>query len=415
MSTRFPATWWLMVSAMLAGCAAPSLRPPAPAHVPPQVRDARRDADVIPRCADRMTSASADLSRMSQSDVGRQRGFLSPPEQDAVERSFAGYLSCRNELNRIAAHYRAAAPRDASDPARAWDAELVRSATAARIHGDALLVSAVQDNPVLFRTLNQACYRSGIPRGAFDDIVYNLTDSRTLAELDEPLPSAAAPAGSPLQLASFAEDSRPGRFAVPSARNTAATKKLVDELVQRRSRLFPAATNELWHAPPTRVLVGAGSALRDGYFDAQSGLVTRIGRIKNPLTKRLMISTEQQREIHSALRPGDVLLTYTAGVASNLFVPGAFKHALTYVGTDAQRRNSGLTPEHIAMLDEPRRERLLPALRQTTLVTGEPAEMAALEKLLVTVGSSSAVTSSPAVAGPPTGALVNVTLPVLLV
>ena len=46
--------------------------------------------------------------------------------------------------------------------------------------------------------------------------------------------------------------------------------------------------------------------------------------------------------IDEVLQPGDILLTYTGGYMSNLFLPGSFKHAITYVGDNQQRKKAGL-------------------------------------------------------------------------
>lgn len=62
-----------------------------------------------------------------------------------------------------------------------------------------------------------------------------------------------------------------------------------------------------------------------------------LTRVKNPAVKPLKFSPEQQQLIRNSLVPGDVLLTYTAGVSSNLVVPGRFKHCIVFVGTAAER------------------------------------------------------------------------------
>jgi hypothetical protein len=63
-------------------------------------------------------------------------------------------------------------------------------------------------------------------------------------------------------------------------------------------------------------------------------VIIQLARIKNPAAKPLRISSEQRRELQSALEPGDVLFTYTAGFSSNAVVPGKFKHVLIYVGAE---------------------------------------------------------------------------------
>jgi hypothetical protein len=75
-----------------------------------------------------------------------------------------------------------------------------------------------------------------------------------------------------------------------------------------------------------------------------ASVLLQMARVKNPIAQPLKFSPQQCRTVHMALLPGDVLLTYTAGVSSNVLVPGRFKHALVYVGPPGERPDVEATP-----------------------------------------------------------------------
>jgi hypothetical protein len=194
------------------------------------------------------------------------------------------------------------------------------------------------EDPVLWRALNQSFYRSDIPRGSCDRILHEVTASQ------------AAP------LAGDAEER-------------------VHELIRRRGWLLPAVENELWHVKPMELLFGSGRAVYAQLQKGQNLLVAGTGRIKNPIARPVLITDEQRGQIRNALQPGDVLLTYTAGYVCNLAIPGNFKHAVTFVGTNEERRRVGLPPETLLAIAGANNQRLARVLAQTTIESGEAADM----------------------------------------
>lgn len=85
----------------------------------------------------------------------------------------------------------------------------------------------------------------------------------------------------------------------------------------------------------------------DSSYGLQAELVTQVGRFKNPAAHLIQFSESQKQRVVGLLQPGDIILTYTSGYASTVFIPGAFKHAMVYVGTVEQRRAIGLTPQNV--------------------------------------------------------------------
>lgn len=136
--------------------------------------------------------------------------------------------------------------------------------------------------------------------------------------------------------------------------------------------------------------------LDEQIYSAQGHLYKNVARIKNPTKTIVRFSPEQVREIKSLLEPGDVMLSYTAGYMSNVFLPGKFKHSIIYIGDAEEREQIGLTEESLAAkaTDHRQARRMLAAAKTERIPSGEEADVIeavaegvrvySLEKLLAT-------------------------------
>lgn len=116
--------------------------------------------------------------------------------------------------------------------------------------------------------------------------------------------------------------------------------------------------------------------LNDSSYLAQTELFYHVSRLRKPNAHLISFSTPQKQDVTSRLQPGDILLTYTAGYASDVFIPGAFKHGITYVGTVEQRHAAGLSPDRIILVGGSREgQKLARDLKTTTTVNGRPANL----------------------------------------
>ena len=132
---------------------------------------------------------------------------------------------------------------------------------------------------------------------------------------------------------------------------------------------------EMRHLPPLELLADSQSAISTQLQHQKNMLVASIGRLKNPTAHPLQFSEQQRRQIRSTLRPGDVLLTYTAGMTSNLFIPGNFKHAALFVGTAEERGQTGLDAQRLLSIAGPNNQRLSHVLGTTTITSGEASDV----------------------------------------
>jgi hypothetical protein len=290
---------------------------PTAAHVAELAAEPAQARLLAPRWAGGMRAMVERLTLIRQPGRAEGRDRLLPREQDALEAAFAEYLACRGGLAAIETREAASlttAGGDASGPPNPS-----AQARWQRLRGDALLVLAGLDDPVLLRALNQEFHRSGIARGTFDDLLGGITHPQTLSWLEDTQPTDDSPA-------------------------------LVAEILRRKSGLWPDGINRLRHASASRVVTGGAHATRQGFLDAKAGVSSRLTTIRVPLDRTLSFTADQRAQIRAVLLPGDVLISYTAGMVGNAFVPGRFKHSQTYVGTAHQRRAAGLTPDHFAGL-----------------------------------------------------------------
>ena len=335
---------------VLAGCAS-AIPAPRGASRPSTVYDSQIDEQLVLRVAARMQENVDSLRELGVRGSARQPGYLLPREHDLVERTLAEYLACRDELQRIALQ----------SPPQFNHAGLHQLAIARRTQGDIALASAALDNSFLQRALNQEFHRSEIPAGICDRIMDELTDSNLVRSLPSPGPDFV------VQTASYGQ--------VLQDPGVKDVRGQIDEIVRRRSLLLPAVENELWHWAPTRFLATSAHAASSQFHRCRGALVAGFARIKNPAAQPLEFTPAQREQIRGSLQPGDVLLTYSAGFASNLFIPGTFKHAATFVGTEEDRKRTGNPAEVLAALASPSNQRLPQVLQQTRITSGEPADV----------------------------------------
>jgi hypothetical protein len=113
----------------------------------------------------------------------------------------------------------------------------------------------------------------------------------------------------------------------------------------------------------------------DLLFAARAHLFKGVSRIKKPEAHLIKFSADQKRQVYDALEPGDIILTFTAGYISDIFIPGAFKHAITFVGSPRVRQDTGLSADRLAWVPDGERDALLKSIAVATLPSGQQADV----------------------------------------
>ncbi len=284
-----------------------------------------RDAQLLVESAARLDDCLRNIGLL-QTGSRQHAEYLLARDQDSLELSFSAYLRSRDELRQV------------SERQKALDVDLSRAALRLRTQKDLRLASLGLKDAVLGRALNQSFHRSGITRGTFDQILHEVTaiDPNSVADDDQ---------------------------------------KRLNDLIQRRGMIWPSLENNLRHTQHVQSLYELGSAVTTPVRRGQGVLMAATGRMKNPTSRPLAFTDEQLREIRSQLQPGDIVLTYTEGCASNFVIPGIFKHAVTFIGTEEERLRAGITPEHLVATTRPNNVRLAETITRTHLKSGKTADV----------------------------------------
>lgn len=211
---------------------------------------------------------------------------------------------------------------------------LATTAALLLIEHTAFAINQFSDTPLTSELINQDYYRSDIPFGTYDRMVVSMTSPDLLDAL------VAAQEYYAIGLAD------PQSSLVLLAQTDAVYAGLIEQL----PALHDAASEQLQlvaMAYPSHK--AAKKKLRKGIrgehkyrYKARSIIFKEVSRLKNPKDHVVVFSDQQKQEIFSLLQPGDLILTYTAGYMSDVFIPGAFKHGITYIGTEADREPLGL-------------------------------------------------------------------------
>jgi hypothetical protein len=110
-------------------------------------------------------------------------------------------------------------------------------------------------------------------------------------------------------------------------------------------------------------------------YKARAFLFKSISRLKNPTAHIIEFTDQQKQEIFDQLQPGDLILTYTAGYMSDVFIPGAFKHGITYIGSKQERGPLGLNADILPEIEQYEPQQLAANLENSVLAGGTEADM----------------------------------------
>lgn len=238
------------------------------------------------------------------------------------------------------------------------------------------LVATCMDEPVLVRKLNEAHYRYGIDDGAFDRLFFALTAPRSIEDTAAARSFVAAES---VRLDSclnrlVRQDPDFSRMLADTAWLWMQSDELTQDVLRRRSIVLPAVTNRLRQNELANQARKTTRIIADNLYLAQGLLYNTVSDFKRPVTPHIVFSPAQVSQVKSMLQPGDIIMTYSAGYMSNVFLPGKFKHGITYVGSPAQRRSLNIAAAPIEIADS-KRSALAADLELAALPSGAEADV----------------------------------------
>ncbi|MCW1921664.1 YiiX/YebB-like N1pC/P60 family cysteine hydrolase [Luteolibacter arcticus] len=274
----------------------------------------------------------------SHGPAWRKRGYMTAQESEAIEHLLFRHTTGQNALVELATALggKQSSALFPDENLKTAAHVLVLKAQCQVIVHRAALVKLFASDPVAVAKLNEAFYRSEIPKGTLDR--YRLTvssreaprrlhASRVLLEHDLDGPEIRQlVAGNPA-------------YAKLVAKLPADYRRAANALADCGSGTLE---EDMEHTHAAAFARRAEAGLGDLRYKTRSLLFKDVSRIKNPGAKVIAFSSEQHAAVKARLQPGDIILTYTAGYMSDVFIPGAFKHGLTYVGSPEQRKVAGM-------------------------------------------------------------------------
>lgn len=366
----------LVVTGLLAGCKSPGsgkdgTRP---------FRSAGEVREAVAAGPARVQALSAQLTEIQQEFVRfartqgpqwKQRGYLNAEENDRMETGYFQFTAAQDGLLAFAQGLGGRQPADLfPDNALRTTAHLLAvDAQFLLIFHRAELVGAFSADPIAAAKLNEAFFRSEIPRGSYDRIRLGVTSKESAQRLES-------------AWALFQRDCQ-GAEIQKLVREDPAVARLVaavpDDYLRAKAARDRLAGNSLAsalaHSEAAAAVRRAETGWGDLKYRIRSGLFKDVSRIRNPRDKVIVFSAAQHAQVKRLLEPGDIILTYTAGYMSDVFIPGRFKHGITYVGSPAQRMAAGLNAARLPELAAPERAVMAEVMERAILPDGKEADV----------------------------------------
>ena len=298
-------------------------------------------------------------------DLGRD--YFNARETEEFEGLLFRFLAIQTTLWDMVDSY---GGQDADFPADEIDTKahvLSITATLLLASHTAFVVARFADEPIAIAQLNEVYFRSEIPFGSYDrmrvnttapDLLETVTESKALyaKEMADPHSALATLANNDAEYASLITQ-------IPALRDVAESR------LQQVARYYPS------HSEAEKLAREDKEEQHKTLYALRSLLFKEVSRLKNPTAHVVVFSDAQKQEIFSLLEPGDLVLTYTAGYMSDVFIPGTFKHGITYIGTPDNRKSIGLSANVLPPDERFDVLELTANLQQSSLPDGTHADM----------------------------------------
>jgi hypothetical protein len=366
-STRGAVSRWrvgiLLVAVYLCSCAT---APPARVYPTPAALQRELDGDTRTLASLRPQLAQLDLDFTALRETGdwQKRGYFSVDETNQVAALLFRCRGAHSALWDITAAYQNMKNPFVDSVLDAKAAVLARGASLLLASHCAFLVAEFAKDPVAVAKMNEAFYRLEIPRDTYYEVSESI-DSERLSRLRRSGALAASERADP--------DSALSRLAASDASYAGLVER--NATLQDTAEARMRAALEAKGASAPELIHEADESVERGLYVARSVLFKDVSRLKSPTAHLVRFSNAQKAEVYGLLRPGDLILTYTAGYTSDVFIPGAFKHGITFIGSPKQREQAGLTPDALPDVAPDARNQLAAHVARASLEDGKPADM----------------------------------------
>jgi hypothetical protein len=299
---------------------------------------------------------------------GKQgRDYFNAQETDEIESLLFRFLAMQTALWDIVDSYGGLLADFPADQIDTKAHVLSITATLLMASHTAFVVARFADEPIAIAQLNEVYFRSEIPFGSYDRMRVNVTAPDLLESISQIKRLYAKEMADPQSALAILlkNDAEYGRLIaqIPVLQEAAEAR------LRQVSKLDPSYTEAKKLARKD-----AGKQHKTLYA-IRSLLFKDVSRLKSPSAHIAVFSDMQKQEIFSLLKPGDLVLTYTAGYMSDVFIPGAFKHGITYIGTPDDRASIALSANVLPPDERFDMQELTKNLQESSLPDSTRADM----------------------------------------
>lgn len=279
-----------------------------------------------------------------QKDLDRRRHpYFSAAQSDQAGLLLLRYLQSRDELQQIIldAHCYPPKKTQAAILGQSASANLswIESDIAARFHRD----------PATRKFLNSSFPHYEVPRHTYATLVKNITNPshiHSLTSAQTELPKQLQNNSALAQLLHTRPNYARLIEQLPALYTRTATN-IKTLLGEHSPQKLASLENQIRHSKAAAVSRKLNQKIDAQLYTARGHLFKGVARIKNPAKSIVRFSPSQIKQIQNLLQPGDILLSFTEGYMSSVFLPGKFKHGITYIGTHKKRQQLGLTDHYL--------------------------------------------------------------------
>ncbi len=282
-------------------------------------------ARALTTIAPRLVTADEIEAVIEQNKPAVERGYFLPDEDEQVRELFSRYLTTRAALNSILDDLRPHVLTELKRPQpRHPEIFLVSFCTSVLlIRSGQYLIDRFRKQKIVWRKLDEAEPRYGIPRKQFTKVYKSLTSVRNNLIFKDAI--------------RYYQDNQ---AQLQQLQSDPVLKPVLEILRQKDDFLNGSKRTMV----KKRLKYRLHSFIRrhhSGFKNVTFGLFKMSGSLIAELRmkwKRKRVTPEVQRKIAKLLKPGDVIITRHDDAASNLFLPGFWPHGALYVGTQEQRQ-----------------------------------------------------------------------------
>jgi len=303
----------------------------------------------------------------------RERGYFDASEHDAMEALLFRMVTLRSafwgEFDRLGGVELTGVQADAQPHANL----LVLHLGLSLADSGTFLVSTFAGDDIAIAKINEPYYRAAIERGTYSRLRLGSTSRVRREQLSSAWAlhmEAVADSASPLaQL--IAADPEAAALASQAAALYARTLPRIAAIDERDDM-----PGRIQHSAVAKLAREAAGQFGDAGYASRALTFKDVSRLRSPILTLIAFSPDQKARIFDLLAPGDLILTFTGGHVSDVFIPGHFKHGITYVGSAEQRLSAGVTAQTAKAPDgAPVLARLAEYIRYDTLPDGRAADV----------------------------------------